>query len=148
MTLAASARCLPTGPDNKYVIARGNEFGYANYEMIETPQIAVNPLTELSNQFSIELGLTEQQKEQIVPILKQEVQQLEAVKKDTSLSSRRKVERLREIGSSFDTQITPLLNPEQQPKFQALREQMRKRLIERMASEAATKVESKLKRLW
>jgi hypothetical protein len=73
MTLAASARRLPTGSDNKYVIARGNEFGYANYEMIETPQIAVNPLTELSNQFSIELGLTEQQKEQIVPILKQEV---------------------------------------------------------------------------
>jgi hypothetical protein len=76
------------------------------------------------------------------------VQQLEAVKKDTSLSALRKVERLREIGRSFDAKLTPFLNPEQQPKFQALREQMRKRLIERMASEAATKVESELKRLW
>ena len=34
MTLAASARCLPTGPDNKYMIVRGNAFGYANYEII------------------------------------------------------------------------------------------------------------------
>ena len=115
--------------------------------MIPTPQIAVNPLTEMSNQFSIELGLTEQQKQQIVPVLKQEVSQLEALKKDTSLSALRKVERLREISSSFDAKITPMLNAEQQPKFQTLREQMRKQLIERMASEAAHKVESELKQL-
>ena len=43
MTLAASARCLPTGPDNTYVIARGNAFGYANYAII--PKVVeVNPL--------------------------------------------------------------------------------------------------------
>ena len=43
MMRAASARRLPTGPANKYVIARGNEFGYANYEII--PKVVeVNPL--------------------------------------------------------------------------------------------------------
>ena len=42
-----------------YYAARSNEFGYANYEIIPAPQIASNPLTALSNQFSIELGLTE-----------------------------------------------------------------------------------------
>ena len=47
----------------------------------------------------------------------------------------------------FDEKLKPLINAEQQPKFQALREQMRKRLIEGMASEAAHKVESELKRL-
>ena len=31
-----------------YYAARSNEFGYANYEIIPAPQIAVNPLTELS----------------------------------------------------------------------------------------------------
>jgi len=31
-------------------------FGYANYEIIPPPQIAANPLTEVSNQFSIQLG--------------------------------------------------------------------------------------------
>ena len=105
-----------------YYGARSNEFGYANYEIIPAPQIAVNPLTEVVNQFSIELGLTEQQKQQIVPILKEEIKQLEALKKDTSLSGLKKVEQLREIGASFDEKITPLLNAEQQPKFQAMRE--------------------------
>jgi hypothetical protein len=62
---------------NTYYGARSNEFGYANYEIIPYPKIAVNPLTEVYNQFSIELGLTEQQKQQIVPILKQEVAQLQ-----------------------------------------------------------------------
>ena len=43
MTLAASTRCLPTGPDNKYVIARGNAFGYANYKII-SKVVEVNSL--------------------------------------------------------------------------------------------------------
>ena len=64
-----------------YYGARNNEFGYANYEIIPTPLIAVNPLTELINQVSIELGLTEQQKLQVAPILKQELQQLATLKK-------------------------------------------------------------------
>ena len=46
-----------------YYAARSNEFGFANYEIIPAPQIAVNPLTEITNQFSTELGLTQQQKE-------------------------------------------------------------------------------------
>ena len=75
-----------------YYGARSNEFGYANYEIIPPPPIAVNPLTEVTDQFSIELGLTEQQKEQIVPILKDEIKRLEALKKDTSLSGLQKLE--------------------------------------------------------
>ena len=69
-----------------YYGARSNEFGYANYEIIPTPQFAVNPLTAMINQFSIELGLTQQQKQQIVPILKQAAPQLETLKKNTSLN--------------------------------------------------------------
>ena len=127
-----------------YYGARSNEFGYANYEIIPAPQIAVNPLTEMSNQFSIELGLTEQQKQKIVPILKKEVAQLEALKRDTSLGALKKVERLREIGSGFDAKISPLIKPEQQQKFQAMREEMRKRLIEKMAEKALQKVGSEV----
>ena len=119
--------------------ARSNEFGYANYEIIPYPQIAVNPLTEMSNQFSIELGLTEEQKKQIVPILQQELKQLGALKADTKLSGLQKVEALRKIGVSFDERISPLLNAEQQKKFQALREQMRRRIIEAAAEKALDK---------
>src|SRR5262249_51373395 len=122
------------------------EFGYANYEIIPTPQIAANPLTDMSNQFSIELGLTAQQRQQILPILKQELKQLQGLQKDTALGALKKVERLREIGSAFDTPISPLLNAEQQPKFQALREQMRRHLIETLGSETLHAVERKLEK--
>ena len=123
-----------------YYGARSNEFGYANYEIIPAPQIAVNPLIELSNQFSIGLGLTEQQKEQIVPIFKEEIKRLGALKKDASLSAVQKVEQLRKIGVSFDEKIRPFLNPEQQQKFEAMRDQMRKRMIEKMASRGGWQV--------
>ena len=125
---------------NTYYGARSNEFGYANYEIIPAPQIAVNPLTEIANQFSIELGLTEEQKQQIIPILNDELKQLEALKKNTSLSGLKKVEQLRQIGVSFDQKISPLLSAEQQPKFQALRERVRRRILDKMASEAASKL--------
>ena len=52
---------------NTYYGARSNEFGFANYEIIPAPQIAINPLNAISNQFSIELKLTEEQRKQIVP---------------------------------------------------------------------------------
>jgi hypothetical protein len=131
---------------NTYYGARSNEFGYANYEIIPSPQYVLNPLTALMNQLSIELGLTEQQKRQIVPIMTQEFTQLAALKKNTSLSAVQKAEQLRQLGRSSDEKITPLLNSEQQPKFQALREEMRREIIEKMGSQAKEKVETDLKR--
>ena len=127
---------------NTYYAARSNEFGYANYEIVPEPKFAINPLTEVANQFSITLGLTEQQRQQVVPILEQELKQLEALKKDATLSAVRKVERLREIANSFDERLKPLVNPEQQQKFQALREQLRRRFIEGMAGKVETEVKS------
>ena len=50
------------------------------------------------------------------------------------------MEELRKLGVSFDEKISPLLNPEQQQKFQAMREQMRRRMIEEMADKALQKV--------
>ena len=80
------------------------------------------------NQFSIELGLTEQQKQQIVPFLKQELPQLAELEKNTSISALQKVEQLKQISGAVDAKITPLLDPEQQKKFQAIREQNRRKL--------------------
>jgi Protein of unknown function (DUF3604) len=130
-----------------YYGARSNEFGYANYEIIPTPMIASNPLTAMINQFSIELGLTQQQKQQIVPILKQAAPQLEALKKKTSLKPLQKIEQLRQIADSVDSKITPLLNPDQQQKFQAIRDEHRRKLIEKMASTVVDKVGTDLKKV-
>jgi hypothetical protein len=125
-----------------YYGARSNEFGYANYEMIPSPQIVINPLTAMMNQFAIELGLTEQQKQQILPFLKDEATKLEALKKDTSLKPLQKIEQLRQISTAVDAKITPLLDPAQQKKFQAIREENRKRLIEALSGKIKEKVEA------
>ncbi|HXK21326.1 MAG TPA: DUF3604 domain-containing protein, partial [Myxococcota bacterium] len=125
-----------------YYAARSDEFGYANYQIIPAPQIAANPLTAMANRFSIELGLTTEQKKQIVPMLGDEVKQLGALKKNTALSAVQKVEALRKLGVSFDEKISPLLNPDQQQKFQTMREEMRRKLVEGMAHKALEKVES------
>ncbi len=128
-----------------YYGARSNEFGYANYEIIPAPLIAGNPLRDMTNQLSIELGLTEDQKRQFAPILKDELTQLQALKKDASLGALKKVDRLREIGKDFDAKMTPLLNAEQQQKFQGVREQMRRQIIETVLGDVVHKLESDLK---
>ena len=127
-----------------YYGARSNEFGYANYEIVPYPQYVLNPVTALLNQFSMELGLTEEQKQQILPFLKQEVAQLESLKKNTSLSGLKKVEQLRQIGEAIDAHVTPLLNPEQQKKFQALRAEARRKAIEKMAGKLVDEFERAL----
>jgi len=130
-----------------YYAARSNEFGYANYEIIPTPNppIVVNPVAALGNQLAIELGLTEQQKQQIAPILKAEMPQLAALKKNTSLKPLDKIEQLKQITSSVDSKITPLLNADQQKKFTEIRDGYRRQMIEKMASGAMQKAEAKIK---
>jgi len=125
---------------NTYFAARSNEFGYANYEIIAAPQTAANPLTKVGQQFAVALGLTQQQKQQILPIFDEELKQLVALKKNTKLGATEKVEELRKVGESFDKKLTPLLNADQQARFQTMREQLRRRLIDHMGDEALKKL--------
>jgi hypothetical protein len=129
-----------------YYGARSNEFGYANYEMIPSPQYVVNPVTALMNQFAIELGLTEPQRQQVFPILKAELPKLQALKKNKSLKPEQKLEQLRQISDDIDSKVTPLLDQQQQQKFQAIREEHRRDLIEKMASQMVETAESKVRR--
>jgi hypothetical protein len=128
-----------------YYGARSNEFGYANYEIIPSPQFVLNPVIATLNTFSIELGLNEQQKQQILPFLQDEVKQLGALKKNTALKPLDKIEQLKQIGSAIDAKITPILDPTQQKKFQEMREEKRREMIEQMGSGAIQKAEAKVK---
>ncbi len=69
-----------------------------------------------------------------------ELKQLGALKKNTSLSALQKVEEVRKLGVSFDERIRPLLDAEQQQKFEAMREQLRRRMIESIADDALRKL--------
>ena len=124
-----------------YYGARSNEFGYANYEMIPSPQFVANPVTALIDQFSIELALTGEQRQQIVPIIQQELPKLKELKKNTSLKPLDKLEQLKQIADDLDSKITPLLNADQQKKFQQIREEHRRQLMEKIGGELVQKAE-------
>jgi hypothetical protein len=128
-----------------YYGARSNEFGFANYEIIPSPQFVLSPLTAMIDQFSMTMGLTEQQKQQIIPILKEEITKMGELKKNTALKPLEKVEQLKQISGAIDAKITPLLDPAQQQKFQAIREENRRKLIEEMGSKTLQKVEGEIK---
>jgi hypothetical protein len=130
-----------------YYAARSNEFGYANYEIIPTPNppIVSNPLTAMLNQFSFELGLTQEQRQQIVPIIKAEMPKLQELKKDTSLKPEQKLGQLKQISDEIDSKVTPLLDQQQQQKFQAMREEHRRQLVEKLAGQVMQKVEGDVK---
>jgi hypothetical protein len=125
-----------------YYGARSSEFGYANYEIIPSPQFVLNPLTAMMNQFSVELGLTEPQRQQIVPRLKETATQLEALKKNSSLKPMEKLSQLKQIAENVDARITPLLNPAQQQKFQAIRQDHRRELIKKLTGQVMQKAEA------
>ncbi len=70
---------------------------------------------------------------------------LEALKKNTSLKPLDKLEQLKKIADEIDAKLTPLLDQQQQQKFQAIREEHRRELIEKMGSKMAQELDAKIK---
>lgn len=106
------------------------------------PQFVLNPVKVMLNLFSIELGLTEPQRQQIMPISKGAIPKLEALKKNAALKPVDKLEQLKQISDDVNSKVTPLLDQQQQQKFQQIREQHRRELVEKMASWVVQKVET------
>jgi periplasmic protein CpxP/Spy len=76
---------------------------------------------------SDKLNLTDDQKAKLKPILEDQMQQMKAVRDDTSLSQDQKRAKVKSIHESFHEQINAVLTPEQQAKFKQMRqEQMEK----------------------
>jgi hypothetical protein len=55
-----------------------------------------------------------------------------------------KLEQLKQIADDVDAKITPLLDQQQQQKFQQIREEHRRELIEKMAEQVIQKAESSI----
>lgn len=82
-------------------------------------------LQDALTQISTELNLTDEQKEKIKPILQSEFSQLKTVRDDTSMSPDQKKAKAKEIHDSASTQISSILTPEQQQKWQSMKERAR-----------------------
>jgi periplasmic protein CpxP/Spy len=72
---------------------------------------------------SQQLNLTPQQKVKILPILRDELPKVQAIKNDNSLSRVQKVQQIRAIHQQTDPQMKAILTPEQYQKLKAIRQQ-------------------------
>lgn len=81
---------------------------------------------------STELQLSPAQKKQMAPILMQEAPKLQAIKSNTSLGPMQKAMQLKEIGQDTDSKVMPILNPQQQQKWQAMQAAERQQMMQKM----------------
>jgi periplasmic protein CpxP/Spy len=72
---------------------------------------------------SQQLELTPQQKSKVLPILRDELPKVEAIKNDNSLGKIQKVQQIRAIHQQTDPQMKAILSPAQYQKLQAIRQQ-------------------------
>src|SRR5262245_45808287 len=71
-----------------------------------------------------QLGLTPEQKVKILPILRDELPKVNAIKNDNSLSRMQKVQQIKAIHQQTDPQMKAILTPAQYEKLKAIRLQM------------------------
>ena len=69
-----------------------------------------------------QLNLTSDQQQQIKPILDNESQQMQALHSDSSLSQQDRMSKMQAIRENTNSQIKPILTPDQQTKWQQMME--------------------------
>ena len=79
---------------------------------------------------SQQLGLTPQQKLKVLPILRDELPKVQAIKNDNSLTRMQKAQQIRAIHQQTDPQMKAILTPEQYQKLAAIRQQAIKEATE------------------
>jgi protein CpxP len=77
-----------------------------------------------------QLELTPQQKIKILPILRDEVPKVNAIKNDNSLGKIQKLQQIKAIHQQTDPQMKAILSPAQYQKLQVIRQQTIKEAIE------------------
>jgi protein CpxP len=70
-----------------------------------------------------QLSLTPEQKVKILPILRDEVPKVNAIKNDNSMSNVQKMQQIRAIHQQTDPQMKAILTPAQYEKLKAIRQQ-------------------------
>jgi len=88
----------------------------------QTSDDARAQLKEALTKISTELNLTDAQQQKIKPILQSELSQLKTVRDDTSMSPDQKQAKAKDIHDSASTQISSILTPDQQQKWESMKQ--------------------------
>ena len=84
-----------------------------------------------------ELHVTRKQAKQLLPIMKEQEPQLQAIRNDPSLSRVQKLHRLHEVQDASDPQVKAILTPAQFQQLQVIRQQRRAKLMAEAKSQAS-----------
>ena len=79
------------------------------------------PLRERIRQLAKELDLTDEQKEKLRPIFREQAQKLRELRQNTDLARQERVAKLREYREELIGKLKSILTPEQLEKFKQLR---------------------------
>ena len=85
-------------------------------------------------QMSKELSLTEDQKTKLKPILPEEAQKLQELRSDTTSTRQQTFQKAKAIQAEYKPQIDNILTPEQQQKWQEMKQQAKSEARERHKS--------------
>jgi hypothetical protein len=80
-------------------------------------------------ELSQKLQLTDQQKKDLTPIVRQRDKQIKALKANTSMGKLQKLRKAAEIQENFKNEAAKVLNPDQTKKLEALQAERRAQLI-------------------
>lgn len=89
---------------------------FANKSVAQTPEEKLQRLSQV-------LGLSPQQKSQLLPVLQAEAPKLEAIKSNPSLSKHDKKKELKAIHDQADPQVKAILSPTQYGQWKEIRKQ-------------------------
>jgi hypothetical protein len=78
------------------------------------PMTAEQRLQHMTKQ----LNLTDEQQQQIKPILENEQKEMQAVRQDSSLSRSDRMSKMQQLRQDTSSQIKPVLNQDQQQKYE------------------------------
>jgi hypothetical protein len=78
-----------------------------------------------------QLNLTPQQEKQLMPILEADAPKIEAIKNNSSLGPRQKVQQIKAIHEQSDPQVKTILNGQQYEQLQQIRQQQIHEAIEK-----------------
>jgi len=87
-------------------------------------------------QMGQQLNLTEDQKTKLKPILQEEAQKLRELKNDTSSSRQEKMQKAKQIHSEYKPQIDAILTPEQQQRWQQMKQEAKSRAKQHRKSDS------------
>jgi hypothetical protein len=86
---------------------------------------------EVVDLLGTKLNLTDQQKSQMVPIIADRQQKLQALRSDTSMRRLQKMRKMKGIFADSDKKINAILNDEQRQQYAQIEQQIRQEIKDR-----------------